>query len=120
MERSNLLRSRNHIPVNNAKMEGNNETQGFFIKFGIYLAGVTVGLVAKLSIMHKQRKLSLAEVIMHTAVALASAWLVWNVLDHYKAQDWLKNGASVIVGRFGDSILLAAWQLVKTWLKTLK
>jgi len=32
----------------------------------------------------------------------------------------LKNGASVIVGRFGDSILIAAWELAKTWIKTLK
>jgi len=101
-------------------MDSSQETQGFFIKFGIYLAGVTLGLVAKLSVMHKQRKLSMWEVISHTTVALASAWLVWNLLDHYNAHDWLKNGASVIVGRFGDSILLAAWQLVKTWIKSLK
>lgn len=94
-------------------MDSPEETKHFLIKFGIYIVGVALGLAAKLATINKDKSLTLKEIILHTTVALASAWLVWNILDHYNAESWLKNGISVLVGRFGDSFLIMIWNRFK-------
>lgn len=90
-----------------------NESTNFLIKLGIYIAGVTIGLLSKLAIMRNERKITVWEAVMHSLTAFACAWIVWNLMNHYHAEDWAKNGVSVIVGRYGDYILLAIWKAFK-------
>lgn len=90
----------------------NHETTNFFVKAGIYLFGILLGLGVKLAKMHKEKPLTKLEFILHSIVAFACAWLVWNLLEHYNRL-WMANIASVIVGRYGDQILLLIWKGVK-------
>ena len=99
-------------------METNNETQNVIIKALVYILGVSIGLASKLALINRQRDLKMREVISHTAVAFASAWIVWNGLDYYHVNGNICQAAAVIVGRFGDAILMAIWELVKKWVNS--
>jgi hypothetical protein len=114
MERNIVYSNRHYVrslqDKRKKKMDNQSETANFFIKFGIYIGSVTLGLAAKLFTINNQRKLHWKEVLMHSCVAFAAAWLVWNVMNYYKAEEWAKNGVAVIVGRFGDAVLIAAWK----------
>ena len=92
----------------------NPETQSLIVKLAIYAGGVGIGLAAKLAMIREDRKLTVWEIAAHSLTAFACAWIVWNVMNHYNAQDWAKNGVSVIVGRYGDYILLAIWKAFKS------
>jgi len=90
-----------------------NEQQSIVVKFLIYAASVGIGLATKLAMIKKERELTIWEAIAHSLTAFACAWIVWNILNHYDAQDWLKNGMAVIVGRYGDAVLLLIWTTFK-------
>lgn len=94
------------------------ESQNFLIKFGIYVASVAIGLAAKLSMIKKDREMTLWEAIYHAVTAFACSWLVWNLMNHYNAQDWAKNGVAVIVGRYGDAVLMIIWTTFKKVITT--
>lgn len=93
-------------------MPVHNEETSFFVKVATYLIGLLLGLGAKLAIMNKEKTLTLKEFILHSMVAFACAWMVWSVLAYYGKLD-LANIFSVIVGRYSDVILLAAWKQIK-------
>lgn len=89
------------------------ESQNFLVKIGVYIIGVTVGLMSKLAVMHNEKPLTFTITVAHTLTAFTCAWAVWFAMDYYHAQDWFKNGISVIVGRYGDYILIALWRTIK-------
>lgn len=94
-------------------MEENSQEQGpFVIKLGIYAAGVVIGLVAKLATINNERNLSWREIIFHTSVAFACAWVVWLVLASMGKHD-MALIAAVIIGRFGDSMLIAIGKSIR-------
>lgn len=90
----------------------NNEQANFWVKAGLYITGILLGLGAKLVRLNKDKPLTVKDFLFHSSIAFASAWLVWALLAHYDHLD-LANIASVIVGRFGDQILLLAWKAIK-------
>ena len=91
----------------------NHEQASFWVKLGFYITGTLLGLGTKLAIINQQRQLTIKDFILHSFVAFACAWLVWAILAHYDHID-LANIASVIVGRYGDQILLLVWKAIKT------
>ncbi len=114
MERSIFHNRRGYLYRRKTKAMGTDkESENFIIKILVYAIGVSIGLAAKLSIINQQKKLTLSVAFMHMFIALSAAWLSWFVLDYYHAQDWLKNGTAVIVGRYGDYILIAGWKAFK-------
>lgn len=119
MERITIYRHRHVIHRRKTKrMEADKETQNFLIKLAVYTLGVTLGLAAKLSIINQQKKLTLGVAIMHALMAFSAAWITWFVMSHYNAEDWLKNGSAIIVGRYGDYILIAAWKAFRQMINT--
>lgn len=98
----------------------NEEYTSFLYKAGLYVAGIVLGLGAKLAMMHKEKPLTIRDFVVHGTVAFACAWVVWAVLAHYGRLD-LANIASVIVGRYADYILVAIWnsikQIIHNWTK---
>lgn len=118
MERDSIYRVGISVHHRKAKKAMENESQNFLIKLGIYIAGVTIGLMAKLALIKKDRELTLWEGIAHAVTAFASAFIVWNVMNHYHAEDWAKNGVAVIVGRYGDAVLLLIWTTFKKVIST--
>lgn len=88
----------------------------FIIKLAGFLLGLFIGLAAKLATVNKRQKLSLKEILYHSCVAFAAAWAVWHLLVYWGKPD-LATGASVIVGRFADDILIIIWQGIKTLIK---
>ncbi len=90
-----------------------NEHQSLIVKLFVYVTGVTIGLMSKLAVMHNEKPLTFTLTVMHSLTAFTCAWAVWFAMDYYHAQDWFKNGISVIVGRYGDYILIAIWKSIK-------
>lgn len=88
------------------------EITNFFVKAIIYVCGIILGLMAKLAIMSKEKPLTMKDFFIHGSIALACAWLVWAILEHYGYLD-MANVMSVIVGRYGDYILMAIWKSIK-------
>ena len=82
------------------------EYRSFFIKAALYIVGIILGLVSKLAVISKEKPLTVKEFILHSSVAFACAWAVWSILAYYGRLD-LANIMSVIVGRYGDYILMA-------------
>lgn len=89
------------------------EATNFFIKAGLYIFGILLGLGVKLAIISKEKPLTVKDFILHSSIAFACAWLVWAILEHYGYLD-LANIASVIVGRYADYVLAAIWKSIKT------
>jgi len=92
--------------------EQNQEHGPFVIKLAIYAAGVVLGLIAKLATLNRDRDLSWREVIFHTSVAFACAWVVWLALASWGKHD-VALIAAVIIGRFGDSMLIAIGKAIR-------
>lgn len=92
--------------------ESNHEQGPFVIKLAIYAGGVIIGLLAKLATLNYERDLSWREVIFHSSVAFACAWVVWLALASWGKHD-VALIAAVIIGRFGDSMLIAIGKAVK-------
>ncbi len=88
------------------------EQTNFFLKAGLYVFGILLGLGVKLALISKEKPLTVKDFIIHGTIAFAAAWAVWAILEHYGHLD-LANIASVIVGRYADQILVAIWKSVK-------
>lgn len=88
----------------------------FLTKIGMFIFGVTLGLAAKLATLNKEEKLTFKVFFYQTTVALAAAWGVWHLLIAVGRPDWA-TGASVVVGRFADNILLMMWRAFKSFFK---
>lgn len=95
----------------------NEETQSLALKLAVYIGGVLLGLAAKLAVKNKEKNLTKAEIIMHSLVAFAAAYFTWSLLDYWHMKE-ISTPASVIVGRFGDNILMAAWKMIQTAIKS--
>ena len=94
-------------------MDNVNDSTGFFTKLAVYCGGVLLGLGARLAIIHKEKNLTMKEVLSQSTVAFASAYLTWAILQTY-AHPEMANVCAVIVGRFGDSILMMAYRAIRT------
>lgn len=88
------------------------ETTNFLVKAIMYVIGILLGLGTKLAKLNKEQPLTVKDFILHGLVAFACAWLVWALLEHYDHLD-LANIASVIVGRYGDNILILLWKGIR-------
>lgn len=94
-------------------MAGNtNEEYTFVTKILLYMAGVTLGLGAKLAQINKDSQLTWKEVIYHSMVAFACAWCMWYGFKTIGKPE-LATWAAVICGRFGDSMLMSIWAAFK-------
>lgn len=102
------------MPVDN-----NSENSSLFIKLLGYVGGVLLGLAVKIAILHKEKPLTLREFITHSLIAFACAYLCWSVMTHYGIVEWA-NIVSVIVGRYGDLILIMIWKQVQDAIKNFK
>jgi len=96
--------------------DSNHETTDFFTKAAIYIAGTIIGIGAKLATMNNYSELTTKQIIFHTMVAFATAWCVWWLLED-KVNENILVSISVVIGRFGDKILLAIGKVVMQWLK---
>jgi hypothetical protein len=96
-----------------------NEVRGFFVKAGMYIFGILLGLGVKLVSIGREKKLTLREYINHSIIAFASAFLVWQILSYYGRLD-VANVASVVVGRYGDAIIYTVWEKIKEAIKSKK
>ncbi|WP_343302840.1 hypothetical protein AAHN97_14945 [Chitinophaga niabensis] len=92
--------------------ENANEQGPLLVKILVYVGGVVIGLAAKLATLNMEAKLTYKAIIFHTTVAFAAAWAVWMWLASYGKYD-LAIISAVIIGRFGDSILLAIGKAVR-------
>lgn len=93
--------------------EGNNQEHGpFVIKLAVYAAGVVIGLLTKLATLNYERELTWREILFHTSVAFACAWVVWLALASCGKHD-MALIAAVIIGRFGDSMLLSIGKAIR-------
>lgn len=86
-----------------------------FIKIFIYLAAVILGLASKLATINRKGMLTMREVIFQTSVAFASAFIV-GAIFYYHGQYQTAIILAVVIGRFGDSILIAAGKTLQNWL----
>jgi len=93
------------------------ETTNFFLKAGLYIFGIMLGLGVKLALISKEKPLTVKDFILHSLLAFSCAWLVWAILEHYGYLD-LANIASVIVGRYADYVLAAIWKAIKNMINT--
>lgn len=90
------------------------EDDGSLFKLIAYSIGVIAGLGAKLASMHKKNPITLKDVAINSAIAFASAFLVYSMLDYY-GQTKAAIVSSVICGRFADDILTITWKSFKKW-----
>jgi len=93
------------------------EITNFVVKGVIYVCGILLGLMAKLAYISKEKPLTMKDFFIHGTVAFACAWCVWALLEHYGYLDYA-NISSVIVGRYGDYILMAIWKAIKNAIET--
>jgi len=92
-------------------MPPNNEETTFLTKLIVYIVGVTLGVGAKLAIMHKEKSITWKDVIVNSVVAFAAAYLTWQVL-YTAGYPQMANVCSVICGRFADDTLKFVWKIV--------
>lgn len=93
---------------------GSHEEQGLMIKLLIYMAGVMIGLGAKLATINRNGKLTTKEIIFQTMIAFACSFIVWASL-YYSGRPDMAVISSVIVGRFGDSLIIAIGKGLVQW-----
>lgn len=93
----------------------NHEDNNLIIKLLIYIGGVTMGLTAKLATINRKGELTFKEILFQTAVAFACSFIVWAAL-YYTDKPNAAIIASVIVGRFGDSLLMAIGKGITQWI----
>ena len=94
-------------------MENNNPEQGsFYWKVIIYFIGLVLGIASKLATLNEQKSLSWSKTFLHASVAFAAAWAMWFFLEA-RGMSNIAPVASVIIGRYGDNMLLAIWKNLK-------
>lgn len=91
------------------------EEINFALKVAGYVTGIALGLGAKLAVENKKKSLTLKDFVYHGAIAFASAWLVWWALARWGQLD-AANLVSVVVGRYGDVVLIAAYNKLSDFL----
>lgn len=82
------------------------------LKAGRYIAGVAIGVAAKLAIMHRTKNITWKDVVINSAIALATAYGMYHFLI-YIGKPEVATPISVICGRYSDDILNLAFK----WLK---
>lgn len=92
--------------------ETTEETGKLVLKIGIYIVGTLLGLGAKLAAINYEKGLSMKAILYHTLVAFACAWLVWFAL-RYTGHEELAMPAAVVVGRFGDTMIIQLGKAIK-------
>lgn len=100
-------------------MEISEEVKNFLIKIGGYTIGILAGLAVKLVDVSKKKKLTLKEFVTHSVIAFACAILVWHLLA-YSGRLEIANVVSVIVGRYGDLIIVGLWGKIKEFMNSKK
>jgi S-ribosylhomocysteine lyase LuxS involved in autoinducer biosynthesis len=68
--------------------------------------------------MHRKKAITLQEAVVNAAIALAAAWIVYNLLE-YSGHKEIANVASVVCGRYADDVLKMGWDLIKKFLGNL-
>ena len=86
------------------------------VKTTLFIIGLFVGLAAKLATLHQKEKITWKVVFYQSTVSFAAAWFVFWFCKTIH-QENIATGASVIVGRFADSILLLIWTWFKRWFR---
>lgn len=86
----------------------NSENTGFWVKVGLYIMGSLLGVAAKLATMQRERPITHVDIIIEMCISSAACFLVWSFFHFKLKEDDLVIVASVIVGRYGDKVLLAA------------
>lgn len=86
------------------------------VKSTLFIIGLFVGLAAKLATLHQREKITWKIIVYHSTVAFAAAWVVYWFCKTIN-QENIATGASVVVGRFADSILLLIWTWFKRWFR---
>lgn len=101
-------------------MEEQKEAAPLVLKLVLYVVGTALGLAANLASLNRKNKLTWAEGLFHATVAFGCAWIVYFVLNRAGYDEW-GIAASVIVGRFGDSIMIAiSKSIIQTILNLVK
>lgn len=77
-------------------------------KSGKYIVGVILGLAAKVAVLHKNEKLSFADVMRNAAIAMAAAYLVYHILI-FTGNENVATPISVLCGRYSDDVLNITW-----------
>lgn len=95
------------------------DQSSFLVKVFGYAGGVLLGLGVKIALLHKENPLTMKDFIIHALIAFACAWLCWAIMMHYGLIEWA-NIVSVIVGRYGDLILIMIWKQVQNAIKNFK
>ena len=85
----------------------------------MYILGSVLGIGAKLATMQKTKAITMKDALVELMIASAASFLVWSWFHFYLKQDDLAIIASVIVGRYGDNILLAAFNKIESLIKKL-
>jgi len=98
-------------------MAGNPEEEKLWLKLAIYLFGTSLGVAAKLAVMHRQKSIVLKDVIVNSIIAFAAAWLVYALLDSSGMTQYA-TVCSVLSGRFADDIIQMIWKGIRAFLKT--
>lgn len=91
------------------------EFQKLIAKIAVYSIGTILGIAAKLATLNKEKALTMKDVLFHSIIAFATAYLVWWMLDG-KVSESLLISISVVIGRFGDVILLAVGKGIKNFI----
>lgn len=91
------------------------EFQRLFAKVAVYTIGTLLGIAAKLATLNKEKTITMKDVLFHSVIAFATAYLVWWMLEG-KVSESILVSVSVVIGRFGDVILLAIGRGVKNFI----
>lgn len=84
-------------------------------KLVVYIVGTLIGITSKLITIHRESDLTMKEAVFQSSIALACAWIVWWLLQD-KIPTGMAAACSVVVGRFGDSMLIAIGKALKSWI----
>lgn len=76
-----------------------------WLKLAIFIPGVLVGLLLRISTMGKEKRLTWWNFLFRTSSALFSAWILWFFLEWKGWGHWAPIAAP-FCGRFGDEIIL--------------
>ena len=99
-------------------MAGNpsEEETKFWLKIGLYVAGLGLGILTKLTELLKEPGANWKDVIIYVMPPLSVGFVVLSILYYYGA-GWVSLPISVICGKYGKEI----WELVYRWgIATLK
>jgi hypothetical protein len=91
----------------------NSENTSLWIKVGLYIMGSILGIGAKLATMQRVKPIKMTDAIIELSIASAASFLVWSFFHFKLKEDDLAIVASVIVGRYGDNILIAAFNKIE-------